>query len=390
VRAPAGRGRLPAFTTTAPRAAPGTARATRGTALAARGTALAARGIALAACCAALAACSALGAAAGPSSDPAVTPAAATRAAADRPGSPAAVPRHPVGRLGSFWVGTRWMTFTEPAHVGVTGAHLPPRKLLTQTFYPLKARPSATTPPARGPFPLLAFAPGFMQCGRPYSRLLRGWASAGYVVVVVNFPHSDCKAGSAATESDMVNQPGDMSYVITRVLALSRQRRGLFAGLIDPREVAVTGQSDGGDTVAALAANTCCGDRRVSAVAVLSGAEWPPMPGRYFARRPVPMLFAQGSADVINWPGCSVELYRGDPAYLRYYLDLFGASHTGPYWGSNQYERVVLRASLAFFDRFVLRQLAAGPAMRRAGDVRGVSVLFSHGAGRLSGGRCDN
>jgi hypothetical protein len=77
---------------------------------------------------------------------------------------------------------------------------------------------------------------------------------------------------------------------------------GPFSGLLDPNEVGAAGQSDGGDTVAALAANTCCTDRRLKAMAVLSGAEWPPMPGRYFSAGAPPMLFTQGSADTINPP----------------------------------------------------------------------------------------
>lgn len=65
-----------------------------------------------------------------------------------------------------------------------------------------------------------------------------------------------------------------MSYVLTRLLALSARPGDPFSGLLDPREVGAAGQSDGGDTVAALAANTCCTDRRLKAAAVLSGAEW--------------------------------------------------------------------------------------------------------------------
>ncbi len=93
-----------------------------------------------------------------------------------------------------------------------------------------------------------------MQCAAPYAPLLRAWASAGYVVAAVNFPRTDCRTGTAAYEPDVVNQPADMSYVITRLLALSGRTHGLLAGLLDPREVAVAGHSDGADTVASLAA----------------------------------------------------------------------------------------------------------------------------------------
>lgn len=295
-----------------------------------------------------------------------------------------------VGKLGRYWVGQRWLRFTEPVHSGPTGVTIQARTLVTQVFYPLAGPPTGPRTPARGPRPLVVFAPGFQQCGRPYSDMLRSWASAGYVVAVVNFPYSDCRVGAAATESDMVNQPTDMSYVISRMLALSAARTGLFAGLLDPRQIAAAGQSDGGDTVAALAANTCCRDGRIRAVAVLSGAPWPAMPGRYFATRPIPMIFVQGSADTINYPGCSAQLYLADPAWARYYLDLFGASHTGPYWGRNASERVVVHVTVAFFNRFVLRQEHGGTAMIKAGNVAGVSALYRHGGGDVRSGPCDN
>jgi dienelactone hydrolase len=335
--------------------------------------------------------CSAVTAASGATTTPSASPARTAPASPTPTPTPTQTARTAaqtvVGRLGTFWTGQHWYVFTEPAHTGPTGERLGPRRLLTQLLYPLAGRRARR--PAPGRRPLLVFAPGVMQCGAPYTDMLRSWASAGYVVAIVNFPNSDCKT-PAPTESDMVNQPADMSYVITRMLRLSASARGLFAGLLDPREIAVTGQSDGGDTVAAIAANTCCRDRRVRAVAVLSGAEWPPMAGRYFTRRPVPMLFAQGSADSVNFPGCSIQLYRDDPASDRYYLNLFGATHTGPYWGSNGYEHIVVKVTLAFFNRYVLGRASAGPAMAAAGDVGGLSALYAHGDGDLTPSACDN
>jgi dienelactone hydrolase len=284
--------------------------------------------------------------------------------------------------LGRFRTARASLTVTEPARTEAGQ----PRRLLIQIWHPLAGSPGSSGSPATGRLPLIVFGPGFMQCGGPYRDLLRAWASAGYVVAAVNFPRSDCRTGAAATESDLVNQPGDVSYAITALLRRSATR--LLGGRLNPREIAVAGQSDGGDTVAAVAANSCCTDRRVRAVAVLSGAEWPAMPGAFFARPPVPMLFTQGSADTLNLPGCSVAMYRADPAAERFYLDLIGADHTGPYWGTNTYERVVARVTLAFFNRYVLGRRAAASGMRRAGNVRNVARLFRNGGGGLSRGPC--
>ena len=211
------------------------------------------------------------------------------------------------GTAGTYQVSEQRLTFVEPAHTGPTGQHLTRRALVTDIRYP-RVQQSA------GPFPLIIFAPGFMQCDSPYADLLDAWASAGYVVAAVNFPRTDCRVGAAAYEPDLVNQPQDMSYALTRLLALSGLPDDVLSGMLSSRRIAAAGQSDGGDTVAALAANTCCTDHRLAAVAVLSGAEWPPMPGRYFPGGAPPMLFVQGSADTINPPWTSLQLYSADQA----------------------------------------------------------------------------
>lgn len=285
----------------------------------------------------------------------------------------AAAPAGPaVGGYGGYRVGQRQVTFTEPAHTGPAGQYLAQRTLVTQIWYPLASGPT-------GPFPLLMFAPGFLQCAGTYSDLLRAWASAGYVVAAINFPRTDCHLGTDAYEPDLVNQPQDMSYVLSRLLALSTRPSGAFSGLLNPFEVAAAGQSDGGDTVAALAASTCCTDHLLKAVAVLSGAEWPQMPGGYFPGGAPPMLFTQGSADTINPPWMSMQLYRADGHGARYYLDLFGASHLVPYEGTNPVERLVARVTLAFFDRYVLGQSGALETMTRDGNVSGTAALMSGG-----------
>jgi fermentation-respiration switch protein FrsA (DUF1100 family) len=302
-----------------------------------------------------------------PPPKPATAPARITTS----PARPAAV-----GIAGRYPAGERQLTFIEPPHAGPAGQRLGQRTLATTVWYPL-----AGSHPAAGPLPLLMFAPGFMLCSGPYSALLRAWASAGYVVAAMNFPRTSCQAGAGADEPDLVNQPRDATYALSRLLALSAQPHDLFSGLLDRHEIGAAGHSDGGDTVAALAANGCCSDPRLTAVAVLSGAEWPPMPGRYFPRGggTPPMLFVQGSADTINPAWTSVQLYRADSAQARYYLDLLGADHMTPYTGANPLERLVARVTLGFFNRYLLGQAGALATMTRAGNVSGTAVLASGG-----------
>jgi hypothetical protein len=258
-----------------------------------------------------------------------------------------------------------------------TRARLGPRVLLTTVLYPVIPPAAAVSGRlARGLFPLVVFAPGYVACAASYGSLLRAWAGAGYVVAGIDFPRTNCHLTNP-DENDMANQPADMAYVIQRLLGISARSRDFLGGLIDPGKIAVAGQSDGGDTVAALVANTCCLDRAVTVAISLAGAEWPGFGGSYFTRPTPPMLFVQGDADNINLPADSIQMYRADRTGPRFYLDLFGAGHLPPYEGDGPPEPVVARVTVDFLDRYLAGRPGAAGAMRRQGNVAGVASLAS-------------
>jgi dienelactone hydrolase len=291
-------------------------------------------------------------------------------------GTPAPPParRLPVGTIGSYAVADRSLVLVDRSRARIAGR----RVLPTLVRYPVIPATAGGGRLARGLFPLVVFAPGYLQCQGSYSSLLRAWASAGYVVAAVEFPRTSCQAGRP-DESDLVHQPRDMAYVISALLAISGRAHGPLSGLVNPAEIAVAGHSDGGDTVAALAANTCCLDHRVAAAIVLAGAEWPPMGGSYFPKGTPPILFVQGDSDNINFPADSLMMYQADTTGPRFYLDLYGAGHLPPYEGHGSPEPVVARTTIEFLDRYVAGQRPAGAAMRRAGDVPGVATLVGGG-----------
>jgi hypothetical protein len=208
--------------------------------------------------------------------------------------------------------------------------------------------------------------------------LLQQWASAGYVVAAVNFPLTNCYV-AAPNESDLSNQPADMAFVIQRLGRLSAGAGDPLSGLIAAGKVAVAGHSDGGDTVAAMAAMSCCREPGLKAVIVLAGAEWPLLEGKWFSAATPPMLYVQGSADTCNLPTASVGLYQADTTGIRYYLDLFGANHLAPYEGDSEPEPVVEQVTLDFLDRYLAGQPSAPGALRRAARNPGVSELVSGG-----------
>src|SRR6476469_7805203 len=79
----------------------------------------------------------------------------------------------------------------------------------------------AHDPTAGGPHPLIVFAHGFALTPGTYSRLLRAWTRAGYVVAAPVFPLEDANAPGGPDESDLINEPQDVSVVISRLLTAS-------------------------------------------------------------------------------------------------------------------------------------------------------------------------
>jgi pimeloyl-ACP methyl ester carboxylesterase len=287
--------------------------------------------------------------------------------------SPSPLPPHPSGSLGDYSVAERWYTFTEHA----TPA-LDDRVLHVTVRYPDVGRAQKSGAPGTSEFPLIVFAPGYRQCSAIYSILLREWASAGYVVAAVNFPRTNCN-DTSPDEADLVNQPADLTFVIQQLDQMSSQPSGALSGLINATRVAVAGHSDGGDTVAAMAAMSCCRYPGLRAAVVLAGAEWPAFSGRWFGAPTAPMLFVQGTADAWNPQAASLQLYQADRSGPRYYLQLAGADHFAPYEGDGAPEPIVAHVTIDFLDRYLAGDPSMLSAMQRAGRVAGISELVSAG-----------
>lgn len=212
---------------------------------------------------------------------------------------------------------------------------LPSRSLPTLVLYPAKGPPEAAdqlgAPPAsRGtPFPLLVFAPGLAASAGAYEPLLRQWAAAGYVVASPSFPLSNEATAGGPTVTDLPQQPGDISFVIAQMLALSDGSALPLSHLIDPGRIALVGHSLGAVTALAVGYDTCCRDPRVKAVVSIAGTEAPIPHGTYFTGPPVPLLLIHGTADSTVAYASSQHIFAADrgPEFL---LTLLSAPHIFP------------------------------------------------------------
>jgi dienelactone hydrolase len=234
------------------------------------------------------------------------------------------------------------------------GKHVP-RPVTTYLWYP----PASD---GNGPWPLVVFGHGFATTPFRYVRLLRAWAAAGYLVAAPVFPLGNANAPGGPDESDIVNQPRDMSFVVTRLLAASASQTSPLYGMVDATRIAAAGQSDGAETAFATAYERPWHDRRVRAAVILSGAEL----GRHvrLVSTVAPLLAVQGTADRINPPVYSLDLFHA-VARPKFLLLLRHAGHLGPYTVPGPRLAVVERVSIAFLDHY-LRNGRLGAIARAA------------------------
>ena len=289
----------------------------------------------------------------------------------------AAKPTH----RGPFAVGEIFIHFTDTSRtVTFPGQRPQPRPLETVIRYPALGSASRVVVrdgrPARadGPFPLIVFAHGFNVTPTTYASLLQAWARAGYVVAAPVFPLTNANAPGGANESDLVNQPRDMSFVISRLLARDRDRHSVLAGLIRRHEIAVTGQSDGGSTALAVAYNGQFVDHRIRAAMILSGAEIPGVGGYDFSVLSPPLLAVQGTADTSNAPASTYRYFNLAPQ-PKFLLSLLGAGHLPPYTTAQPQLTIVERETTAFLDRYLKGMPGARSRMWKDGKVPGVATL---------------
>lgn len=283
-------------------------------------------------------------------------------------GAPARSSAGDATAVAPFRIGIRALTIVEHRTMRLASGRIVPRTLETYVRYP-EGGP--------GRYPLVVFAHGLNVTPHPYAPLLNAITRAGFVVAAPVFPLTNAHALGGADESDLLSQPGDMSAVITRMIRDSRRAGTEFSGLIDGREVAVAGQSDGGITSLLSGYNRRFRDSRVRAVIVMSGAA--PSVGTYdFAPGSPPLLAMQGTADTTNLPKNTYKFFA-EAAPPKFLLRLLGARHLPPYTSEQPQLGIVERTAVAFLNRYLSHRRGELGVLRGAGNVRGVTSLVGKG-----------
>lgn len=270
-----------------------------------------------------------------------------------------------ISQRSSFSVGITRCTFVDRSRPVLDYATAPPsrlsseRTLVTEIRYPALTTPGsgaevsgARPAPRVGGYPTIVFAHGYDVTPDTYAPLLDAWARAGFVVVAPFFP-DESKAEvdrqhGANTEDDLTNEPADLTFVTRQVLSDSASAFSScpgVRGLVLASELAVAGQSDGGNAVGLLSYSHGSDPQGVSfqrlragldyrATIVMSGQEIGTRP--YASLPPSPaLLVVQSAADRCNSSGLALELYGDVHQADKWFLELRTAHHLPPFDGAD-------------------------------------------------------
>lgn len=174
----------------------------------------------------------------------------------------------------------------------------PSRALVTTIYYPAQASAGAMAKLAQGgPFPMLMYSHGYSSSRSEATATANRAASYGYIVVAPDFPLTNLLANNAAPDvDDVVNQPGDVSFLIDRLLAFSKDSNHVLANGVDATRIGALGVSLGGLTTLLVTFHPKLRDPRIKVampIAALSSF----FAAGFYHTQSVPLLFVHGDLD---------------------------------------------------------------------------------------------
>lgn len=226
---------------------------------------------------------------------------------------------------GPFPVGVEDYVLTDPSRPTTPnrGAAVHAGRVLrVRAFLPL----GTNGQPIAGPSPVLVWLHGLDATVQYFEPLLRAWAARGYVVIAPTFPLTSTGAPGGTVYNDYVNQPADVSFVLTQMLAKYGTNGSVHPGIVDTGRIAVGGHSLGAVTTAGLVSNRCCLDSRVRAAVEVDGAPLA-FPNGAATPNPVPVLFIHGDADT-TFPVADGRAMFAAAAPPKVFAVLRGMPHT--------------------------------------------------------------
>jgi predicted esterase len=273
---------------------------------------------------------------------------------------------------GPFAVGKRTITFVDRSRSTPANGAYPAkssRTLRTIVEYPAEGAPAAElrgSPPLAGKYPIIVFVHGFgAHADNPY---LHPVAAAGFIAVAPAFPLTNAETPGGPNRSDLVNEPGDVSFVLTQFAKLPSRDADLQRAA-DRSSVAIMGQSVGAAVALSIGFSKQYKDSRFQAVVSSANSCLPPVCP--FDGPRVPLLIMHGTADPVAPYRLALDDYARAPK-PKILLTLIGAKHIqfGVPW-----DPIAERVTIDFFRRYLRDDVAALARLKKHGNVPGKALV---------------
>jgi predicted dienelactone hydrolase len=150
----------------------------------------------------------------------------------------------------------------------------------------------------QGPYPLIVYSHGFSSMKEEGAYLAEHLATIGYVAVVVDYPLTNVMAPGGPNVFDVINQPGDISFLIDSLTSMSRTPGDDLEGMVDGNRIGVVGLSLGGMTTTLAGFHPQLRDPRIGAAISIAG----PLnifSEKFFDHADVPFLMIAGDIDAL-------------------------------------------------------------------------------------------
>jgi dienelactone hydrolase len=253
----------------------------------------------------------------------------------------------------------RFVDTTRPTASPGDPAYSPARTLPTDIYLPATSAPR----------PLIMFSHGYHGAPRKFTELFGAWARAGYVVAAPRFPLTSDRGRPYDEVGDFVNQPGDISFVLTQLLD------GPLQSHIDASHIGAAGLSLGGATTYGLIESPCCRDMRLRAAAVFDAVHAPI--GVPFEPNTIPLLIAHIDSDVAV-PYSTARQAYAETASPKWLLTLHTGLHPEAYEDTpSPHDRTATQTSIDYFDLTLLGDASARARLLHDGRHPGESTIVA-------------
>jgi predicted dienelactone hydrolase len=198
------------------------------------------------------------------------------------------------------------------------------RTLKTRIWYPSDLLREGR--PASEPLPLLIYSHGFMSMRTGGAYMAEHMASKGYVVAAMDYPLTNYDAPDEPYVVDVVNQPGDITFLLDQLTSWHSDAGNLFEGAIDESRIGLFGLSLGGMTTTMTAFHPRLHDPRVDAAVSIAGPSFT-FTERFYSQRRMPYMMIASEIDaLVDYKANALPTLQVPGAVL---VTVDGASHTG-------------------------------------------------------------